>query len=162
MPGYTNDENSLATGIPDRTIGPETGSWGNATVTNRGDTSEGTNQDHESSPPPAAGIGATALTTDDRGEHRSFEDGTESEVEFAESDIEPVYEQIADGGDHFDHHKRLHKADLHEDDMRGVEPVYEQIADGSDHFDHHKHMHADEELEDEDLSEEDRSDRPLP
>ncbi|OOB17927.1 hypothetical protein A8F67_14365, partial [Burkholderia cenocepacia] len=34
MPGYTKDENSLATGIPNRTISPETGSFGNATVTN--------------------------------------------------------------------------------------------------------------------------------
>ena len=54
MPGYIKDENSLATGIPDRTIGPETGSFGNATMTNKGDTAEGTNQDHEGRPPPAA------------------------------------------------------------------------------------------------------------
>jgi len=116
MPGYTKDENSLATGIPDRTISPETGSWGNATKTNRGDTGEGTNQDHESSPPPAAGIGASALTTDDLGEHRTFEDGANSEGELPESDVEPVYQQIADGGDHFDHHKRLREDDEVEDD----------------------------------------------
>jgi len=110
MPGYTKDENSLATGIPDRTIGPETGSFGNATVTNKGDTSQGTNQDHESSPPPAAGIGASAVTTDDFGERRSFDNRMNSEVEFPETDIEPVYQQIADGGDHFDHHRHLREA----------------------------------------------------
>jgi hypothetical protein len=129
MPGYTKEENSLATGIPDRTIGPETGSFGNATKTNRGGTSQGTNQDHESSPAPAAGIGASTLTTDDLGENRSFDEGLESGVEFPESDIEPIYQQIADGGDHFDHHKRLREDDEYEED---------------------------------ELSEEDRSDRPLP
>lgn len=108
MPGYIKDENSLTTGIPDRTIAPETGSFGNAIVTNKGDTSQGTNQDHESRPPPAAGIGASTLTTDDMGERRGFDVQAESEVEFPETDIEPVYQQIADGGDHYDHDKRLH------------------------------------------------------
>jgi hypothetical protein len=113
MPGYTKEENSLATGIPDRTIGPETGSYGNAIKTNTGDTSQGTNQDHESSPPPAAGLDGPALTTDDLGEHRSFDSGAAEAArpEFPESDIEPVYQQIADGGDHFDHHKHLHEDD---------------------------------------------------
>jgi hypothetical protein len=106
MPGYTKDENNLSAGIPDRTIGPETGSFGNATKTNKGDTSQGTNQDHESRPAPAAGIGASALTTDDLGEPRTFGDGIDTAVEFPESDVEPVYQQIADGGDHFDHDKR--------------------------------------------------------
>ena len=115
MPGYIKDENSLATGIPDRTIGPETGSYGNATVTNKGDTSQGTNQDHESAPPPAAGIGASSLTTDDLGERRSFED-TASDVEFPESDIEPVYQQIADGGDRFDPDKHLHDKEKHREE----------------------------------------------
>ena len=116
MPGYIKDENSLVTGIPDRTIGPETGSFGNATKTNKGDTGQGTNQDHESSPAPAAGIGGSRLTTDDKGERRSFDDGMDSEVEFPESDIEPVYQQIADGGDHFDHDKRLHERDEREEE----------------------------------------------
>ena len=113
MPGFTNDDNSLATGIPNRTISPETGGWGNATMTNRGDTSEGTNQDHESRPAPAAGLEGATLTTDDTGEHRSFDPnapGAET-VEFPESDVEPVYQQIADGGDHFDRHKHLHEDD---------------------------------------------------
>ena len=111
MPGYTKDENSLTTGIPNRTIGPETGSYGNATKTNKGDTGEGTNQDHESSPAPAAGIGGSRLETDDMGERRSFDNRMDSEVEFPETDVEPVYQQIADGGDHFDHHKRLREDD---------------------------------------------------
>jgi hypothetical protein len=116
MPGYTKDENSLATGIPNRTIGPETGSFGNATKTNKGDTGEGTNQDHEGRPAPAAGIGASALTTDDMGERRSFDNRMNSEVEFPESEVEPVYQQIADGGDHFDHDKRLHEEKRRKDD----------------------------------------------
>jgi len=114
-----NDENSLTTGIPDRTIGPETGSWGNATKTNHGDTGQGTNQSHESHPAPAAGFESPVLTTDGAGEHRSFDpDAPHAKVEFPESDIEPVYQQIADGGDHFDRDKHLgddkgHKADKH-------------------------------------------------
>lgn len=113
MPGYTKDENSLATGIPDRTIGPETGAWGNATKTNRGDTSQGTNQAHEGRPAPAAGLEGPTLTTDDAGEHRSFDPRTPGSeaVEYPESDVEPVYQQIADGGDHFDPHKHLHEDD---------------------------------------------------
>jgi hypothetical protein len=118
MPGWTKDENSLTTGIPNRNIGPETGSFGNATKTNTGDTGEGVNQDHEGRPPPAAGIGASQLTTDDRGERRTFDHRADSEVEFPESDVEPVYQQIADGSDHFDHDKRLHEDKAHEDDKR--------------------------------------------
>jgi hypothetical protein len=117
MPGWTKEENSLSTGIPNRNIGPETGSFGNATKTNTGDTGEGTNQDHEGRPAPAAGIGAAGLTTDDMGEHRSFEEA-DSEVEFPESDIEPVYQQIADGGDHFDHDKRLHEKEARREEKR--------------------------------------------
>lgn len=118
MPGYTKDKNSLATGIPNRNIGPETGSFGNATVTNSGDTGEGTNQDHEGRPAPAAGIGASRLTTDDMGERRSFDDRMDSEAEFPESDVEPVYQQIADGGDRFDHDKHLHETDARREEKK--------------------------------------------
>jgi hypothetical protein len=107
MPGYIKDENSLAAGIPNRTISPETGSFGNATVTNTGDTSEGTNQDHESRPAPAAGLDEAARTTDDLGERRSFDPDPVAADSGLPSDVEPVYQQIADGGDRFDPDKHL-------------------------------------------------------
>ncbi|MEI9889629.1 MAG: hypothetical protein WDN45_02415 [Caulobacteraceae bacterium] len=111
MTGYTKDENNLASGIPNRTISPETGSFGNAAKTNAGDTSEGANQDHESRPAPAAGLEGARLETDDLGERRSFTSGSvgAADIAFPESDIEPVYQQIADGGDHFDPDKRLNE-----------------------------------------------------
>jgi hypothetical protein len=106
MSGYIKDENSLANGIPARTIGPETGSFGNATKTNKGDTSQGTNQEHQARPAPAAGLDGPTLTTDDAGEHRSFAPGGTGSA-LPQSGVEPVYQQIADGGDHFDHDKHL-------------------------------------------------------
>ena len=118
MPGYTKDENNLAAGIPNRNIGPETGSFGNATKTNAGDTGEGTNEAHEGRPAPAAGIGGSQLTTDDMGERRTFDNRMNSEVEFPESDVEPVYQQIADGGDRFDHDKRLHEDEARKEEKR--------------------------------------------
>ena len=126
MPGYTKDENSLATGIPNRNIGPETGSYGNANATNKGDTGEGTNQDHEGRPAPASGIGGSRLTTDDMGERRSFDNRMNAEVEFPESDVEPVYQQIADGGDHFDHDKHLHEDETAEDERRRKQALKDQ------------------------------------
>jgi len=125
MPGYTKDENSLAAGIPDRNIGPETGSFGNATKTNTGDTSQGTNQDHESRPAPAAGLGGSAVTTDDLGERRSFDSGLDSVDPALPSDVEPVYQQIADGGDRFDPDKHLSERD----------EIDEEEADDADEID---------------------------
>src|ERR1700743_1420620 len=126
MTGYTKDENSLAAGTPDRTIGPETGPFGNAVKTNTGDTSQGTNQDHESRPAPAANLGGAALTTDDLGERRSFDTDLESTDMAPPSDVESVAQQIADGGDRFDPDKHLNEleqieaeeADEAEDDER--------------------------------------------
>jgi hypothetical protein len=130
MPGYTKDENNLSTGIPNRNIGPETGSFGNATKTNAGDTGEGTNQDHEGRPAPAAGIGGSALAPDDMGERRSFDDRTDAEADFPESDVEPVYQQIADGGDHFDRHKHLHDDEARKEEKRREKALKEQARRG--------------------------------
>lgn len=107
MSGYIKDENSLATGIPNRNIGPETGASGNATMTNKGDTAEGTNQDHESYP--AGSIGASRLQTDDMGERRSFRpaDNANDMGGLPDTDLESVAQQIADGGDHYDRDKRF-------------------------------------------------------
>jgi hypothetical protein len=110
MTGFNKDENSLSTGIPNRTISPETGSFGNATVTNTGDTSEGTNQDHESRPAPAAGLEGADVTL---GERRSFASGATGAagLDLPDSDVETIAQQIADGGDRFDPDKRLHDED---------------------------------------------------
>jgi hypothetical protein len=134
MPGYTKDEQSLVTGIPNRTIGPETGSYGNATKTNAGDTGEGTNQ--QATPSGAAAFDAPKITTDDLGERRSFTSGPTGSARLdptlpdpgvAAPDlpggVEPIYQQIADGGDHFDHHKRRgedrkHERERHERERR--------------------------------------------
>ena len=118
MTGYSNDDNSLASGIPNRNIGPETGSFGDATKTNRGDTSEGTNQDHESRPAPAAGLEGADVAPDGLGERRSFAPGGigSAGVDLPDSDIETVAQQIADGGDRFDPDKRL--SDEDDEDLR--------------------------------------------
>ena len=112
MSGFIKDENSLANGIPNRNIGPETGSFGNATMTNKGDTAEGTNQDHEGRPAPAAGLEGAELTTD-LGEPRSFASGPigSAAADLPEGAVEPVYQQIADGGDRFDHDKLVGEDD---------------------------------------------------
>jgi hypothetical protein len=121
MSGFINDKESLANGIPARHIGPETGSFGNATVTNRGDTSEGTNESFDSAPPPAAGIGATALDTTDMddetreaarlAEERAIEGGYRRDPATGRpvtDEDESIAQQIADGGDHYKHGKKLH------------------------------------------------------
>jgi hypothetical protein len=121
MTGYTKD--SLAAGIPNRNIGPETGSFGAATVTNTGDTSEGTNQDHESRPAPAAGLEGADVAIDNIGERRSFSPGAtgSASVDLPDRDIETVAQQIADGGDHFDPDKHL------DDDRRITDEEQEEL-----------------------------------
>ena len=123
MPGYTKDENSLATGIPNRSIGPETGSFGAATKTNRADTGEGTNQSHDSVPPPAAGLESPIVETDGLREERSFASGGvgSASVDLPEGEDRPIYERIADGEDHLDHASRL------KDDKRLREQVQEEL-----------------------------------
>lgn len=102
MAGYTKEDNSLASGIPNRTISPETGSFGNATVTNTGDTGEGTNQGAP------AGPEDLGRTPEAAGERRSFAAGeTTTGAGLSQDGVEPVYQQIADGGDRFDHDKHL-------------------------------------------------------
>ena len=137
MPGWTKDQNNLSTGIPNRNIGPETGSFGNATKTNTGDTGEGTNESHDSAPPPAAGIGASQLTTDDLGEPRSFDSGATGAArpDFPESDVEPVYQQIADGGDHFDHDKRLHGKEARREQKLREDELREETLKGEERID---------------------------
>ena len=112
MPGYLNDDKSLANGIPDRTIGPETGSSGNATMTNRGGTSQGTNEAADSRPAPAAGLGGSKPTVE-VDEERSFApSGLEAEPGLLpETDEESAAQQIADGGDRPKHDKTLHNRD---------------------------------------------------
>jgi hypothetical protein len=111
MTGGINDEESLAQGISARYIGPETGSFGNATMTNHGDTSEGTNESFDSAPPPAAGIGTE--TPSDIDEHHlegaTVPAASEPPIPgFPQTDEESIAQQIADGGDHFQHGKTLH------------------------------------------------------
>lgn len=113
MTGFSNDDKSLASGIPNRNIGPETGSFGDATVTNTGDTSEGTNQDRLSRVASADGLEAEDIAADSLGERRSFAPGAtgSARVDLPDSDIETVAQQIADGGDRFDPDKHLHADD---------------------------------------------------
>jgi len=107
MPGFLNNDQSLANGIPDRTIGPETGSSGNATMTNHGGTSQGTNEAADTRPPPAAGMGdaTTGDKTGGKKEERSFsrKDRDSDPGLFPETDEETAAQQIADGGDRTKH-----------------------------------------------------------
>jgi hypothetical protein len=70
MSGFSNDNASLANGLPARHIGPETGSSGNAAVTNTGGTSEGTNEAADARPAGASGLDRPVETG--TGEARSF------------------------------------------------------------------------------------------
>jgi hypothetical protein len=101
MSGFNKSDNSIANGIPARFISPETGSSGNATVTNKGGTSEGTNEAFDSDPSPAAGIEAPVAPTGHRQEKRSFASGAPEGRSTGplDADEESPAQQIADGGD---------------------------------------------------------------
>jgi hypothetical protein len=103
MPGFTHNDNSIANGIPARFIGPETGSSGNATMTNHGGTSEGVNESPDSIPAPAAGLEAPIFTGKHRKEEHSSDAVISGETPFDPNE-ESAVQQIADGGDHIKHH----------------------------------------------------------
>ncbi len=103
------NDNSIANGIPARHISPETGSSGNATMTNKGGTSEGTNEASDSTPPPAAGL--DRVTDSPSGEERTvasddaglFRRETAMFDTDLDTDEETAAQQIADGGDRIRH-----------------------------------------------------------
>ena len=108
MSGFNKSDNSIANGIPARHIGPETGSSGDATMTNKGETSEGTNEASDSSPAPAAGLGAPIYSGSDVDESRSFApESSERRRARAAGPLDAADEspaqQIADGGDRIKH-----------------------------------------------------------
>jgi hypothetical protein len=120
MSGFTRDDNSLANGIPARHIGPETGSSGNATVTNTGGTSEGTNEAADSRPAGASGFEDDLVETGSSlDEERSFTTrrtavhSTDGQAAGLDDLDESAAQQIADGGDRIrheaaDHHHHHH------------------------------------------------------
>jgi hypothetical protein len=118
MSGFNKSDNSIANGIPARHISPETGSSGNATMTNKGGTSEGTNEASDSTPAPASGLEAPIYTGSDVDERRSFA-ADRSGLQRADgsgpldADEESPAQQIADGGD------RIKRDDDDLDDSRG-------------------------------------------
>ena len=105
MAGVINpDRTSLAQGVPARHIGPETGSSGNATVTNDGGTSEGTNEAADSRPAGASGFEDGVESPSGFDEERSFtgahEDSRRSHVQAPlKPELEAAARQIADGAD---------------------------------------------------------------
>jgi hypothetical protein len=107
MSGFSTNDNSIANGIPARHISPETGSSGNATMTNKGGTSEGTNEASDSDPAPAAGF-EKPIVTGEGAEGRSFsahrrEGYPDSSTTHLITDEESPAQQIADGGDRIKH-----------------------------------------------------------
>jgi hypothetical protein len=125
MPGFINpDRTSLANGIPARHIGPETGSSGNATVTNKGGTSAGTNEAADSHPAGASGLDTpidTGAEVED--EARSFSRSpldlhrTNAEAPLR-ADLESAAAQIADGGDRIRRDDEEEDADSDMDESR--------------------------------------------
>jgi len=103
MSGFTNFNTNIATGVPARHIGPETGSSGDATMTNQGETSEGVNESPDSHPAPAAGLEAPMFKGEHNSEKRSLQPAIAAETPF-DPDVESPAQQIADGGDHLKRH----------------------------------------------------------
>jgi len=108
MSGFNKSDNSLVNGIPARFISPETGSSGNATMTNRGGTSEGTNEAFDSDPAPAAGFDTPIAATSRRAERRSFAAPRSGAPQGQatgplDADEQSPAQQIADGGDRILH-----------------------------------------------------------
>jgi hypothetical protein len=112
MPGFTNNDNSIANGIPARYIGPETGSFGSATMSNKGGTSEGSNEASDSIPAPAAGLETPISTGEHHTEERSFAARPDirqaSDDEPIDADHETAAQQMADGGDRIKHDHKDH------------------------------------------------------
>jgi hypothetical protein len=107
MAGFNTNDNSISNGIPARQIGPETGSSGDATMTNGGETSEGTNEAADSMPAPAAGLQAPIYTGSDLDDSRSFASDPSERRRDASGPLDAADEspaqQIADGGDRIKH-----------------------------------------------------------
>lgn len=104
MSGFIKDEPSLANGIPAKHIGPETGSFGDAIMTRKGGTSEGTNEAYDSEPPPAAAFDSPVVTTAELGEaHAASHPFADEAPAPIDPEIESPAQQIADGGDHVRH-----------------------------------------------------------
>jgi len=51
------------------------------------------------------------------------------------SDVEPVYQQIADGGDHFDHDKRLHGKEARREQKLREDELREETLKGEERID---------------------------
>jgi hypothetical protein len=102
MSGFTNFNTNLSTGAPARHIGPETGSSGDATMSNQGETSEGVNQSPDSHPAPAAGLEAPMFSGEHKSDTRGFQPAAQEATPF-DPDVESPAQQIADGGDHLKH-----------------------------------------------------------
>ena len=139
MPGFIKDEPTLANGIPNRTISPETGSSGNATMTNAGGTSEGSNEAFDSRPPPAAGLGRSGRKD---GDVEAVEEERTFSAEELEAEPYRLAELDEDGA--LADRSRRSALDTEPDllaDLDDEESAAQQIADGSDRPKHGKSLH---------------------
>jgi hypothetical protein len=116
MSGSQDNDNSLVNGAPARFIGPETGSFGDATMTDSGETSAGTNSGDDSLPAPAAGLDRPVASPGSVAEPHGAAPEPDVDtigVSALTTDEESIAQQIADGQGHIKHgqklHERLHK-----------------------------------------------------